>query len=220
VHQVPIPSVWWKELPAWRPDGLGQCRSHCQCSPIESYGIMWCLDGYMTTSGLGSHKSVFSIWCCRLSTSTLGLHQRYMEKICVFLGLLVHTFTSSSISLLTYTKATIFSDFFGAYTFVPIYSLTDHSSCFFLHSVQREWYLVYCPYLWFMVNFSQILGNSSSPIWPRLFQQPNVPEATHLIELKFQLVPMNKIPYHYVFIHPHPSTRIAKFPNLYLPEHP
>jgi hypothetical protein len=50
---------------------------------------------------------------------------------------------------------------------------------------------------------------------PGFFNNPNVPEATHLIELKFQLVPMNKIPYHYVFIHPHPSTRIAKFPNLY-----
>jgi len=26
---------------------------------------------------------------------------------------------------------------------------------------------------------------------------------------------MRKIPYGYAFMHPHPSTRIAKFPNLY-----
>jgi hypothetical protein len=58
-------------------------------------------------------------------------------------------------------------------------------------------------------------GNPQLQHHPGFFNNPDVPEANRLYELELRLVPMNRIPYHYVWIHPHPSTRIAKYPNLY-----
>jgi len=52
------------------------------------------------------------------------------EDMCV-LGLSVRIFTSSLILLYLY-QAMVFSDFFGACTFVPIYSLAERPPFFFL----------------------------------------------------------------------------------------
>jgi len=126
--------------------------------------------------------------------------------------IIVSTFTSSLILLLLIPRPWYsVTSLVRAHLFLFICSLNALLFSFLLSSsVQCE--VISNSFPIFMVNFSQVLER---PPYPAFFNNPNVPKATRLYELKLQLVPMRKIPYRYVFMHPHPLPELPNSKSIF-----